>query len=1501
MDERKIQKDYVMNFLCRREDEGGLGYRNVAPNVVENGMFIPSVLAEFIRTSQPEAWDRLLHQHGNDERALEDALTDAVREKVVDKQNAAIFFNTFKTFSFEGEQLTLFYVPGTELRGDEDFHKNIFCAVEEASHRQKYKGTDITSIRPDVTFYLNGIFFGYMELKCVSMGQNAKEHGRGKVAKDYLSAVRAIVRLEETDSRIAKEKKSLLALYEKAIHITASDINETYVMRNMAQMYDMAHAEFANRPSVSTVDRLVPEVCKVFKPYPISSPLLMEKQKFEEVARALYAKQAVKNEILYYNFIEYKFVKSGNGKRTRTTNSGRLISPRPKQKYGCDKIMGRIKEMLDHEGNPDYYTDKLRRELYALGIPQQKTEEIIARRERFCNNKYVYSLLMQYAAGFGKSNIIGWTALQLKDYRYNGAYAYDKIMLVVDRLQLRDQLDERMFNMNIDKSMFVEATDKQTFIEALDDQRRIIVVNIQKFLDLQAAIDEAGKKLKHMRVAFLIDEIHRSNSGENNKEMINLFERLQDSFNHGEQTIYKKNLLVGFTATPSDETLSRFGEFRSATTVPLWVPFDTYSMKEAIEDGYILDPTKHIIPYNVPVGFEMPKDLVMEDEEDAPAVRQNKQKVYESEPRMRKIAEFVVNRLVSLVYGKIRGEGKAMLAVTSIPIAIRYTRIIRELYAKKCEEPLYRKYANAPVAVVYSDSQRYESCASVNDGMPEDKVIENFKNAKNGLIIVVDKLQTGFDEPKLHTLLLDKEIKDINAIQTISRVNRTCKYKTECHVIDCSWLNVNTKNIKQAFNKYCDMVISQFNPEEEVKLIVSYYKQMAASEPYIQWFNDFAQRKGDADFALDMENGIRAWTTASFTREDAIRKQNDEQGLKPGEDGYTLPENAAKTLRFIVGQYASALMALKNVYDIAAKYTNEEFLDFWHIYCKIYRDVTRKTEEDGYTFTVVDTDEIAGITDVDDGDEPMAEPGTRKPHEPAEMTPKQISLEKILKLLSRLNEQELINAREAQRWLTEIGVMFDYLRQDENLCVLLRDDKTQEEDKLKEYSKKQSIYKTAELRKRHDLAKVDVFKKMLDDNVEQFFSIFMSQLQDVVNGESDFDYDTTDPEHPANDELTMQELIELALKERRPDYDEEALKACMNQIYAPRFERLGGRIRPMAEVLDNFFGLLNTPSLSQLDGVDSIVKESLNTLCRAIGLSANEKRMYLNQLLMKYEVFLKKLYYLINNRELVDRDPNRNATLSSAIFGIPSLKRLKYSHNTAEIEFSERLEMLRQLRNEEAHGSADVNEQDIDRVIGIVTDMYLYAVGTNITELEMNHHDYETDHSTTTGLQAPPRRYTSHDEVPSSPDESHNYGLPLAAENVGVTDLPEPTRLGLLKECLTSLVNHGYAGKGVAFSKLRHWEAVYRIAADYGFVIDGDYRHFNQAIADMDIPNLPYPLPHTFLEKANVGIYAQAFKDWTEENLNGKALMEYNDIRKCALLFERIIKNRLEKLKEQGC
>ena len=98
-------------------------------------------------------------------------------------------------------------------------------------------------------------------------------------------------------------------------------------------------------------------------------------------------------------------------------------------------------------------------------------------------------------------------------------------------------------------------------------------------------------------------------------------------------------------------------------------------MKEAIEDGFILDPTKHIIPYSVPVGFELPADLD-ENQEDPVIIKQNKQKVYDYEPRMLKIADFVVDRLLSLVYGKIRGEGKAMLAVSILSLSMQDSKTL---------------------------------------------------------------------------------------------------------------------------------------------------------------------------------------------------------------------------------------------------------------------------------------------------------------------------------------------------------------------------------------------------------------------------------------------------------------------------------------------------------------------------------------------------------------------------------------------------------------------------------------------------------------------------------------------------------------------------------------------------------------------------------------------------------------------------------------------------------
>lgn len=1328
MNERKIQRDYVMEFISRREENGGLGYRIVSPNIVSNELIIPSVLSEFVHTNEPEAWERLLHRHDGDERKLEAALKDAVYRRMLTSTNVAVFLNKNKTITFEDEIIPLFHLSGSELMEDKEFERNIFCAVEESEHRFNLNGEKVSgTVRPDITFFVNGIYFGYMELKTVSMGQNAEEHGRRKVTKDYLSAIQSICRKEKEGTKYTDaERRELLALFQKAIHLTATDCNQTFVMRNIAQFEDMALANF--REDVPKhMDTLQTEMNKGFKDYPVSSPLLTGKAAFEEVAHALYGKQMVEKEIRYFNFLEYKYKRLKNDKKVRVSNSGKLICPRPKQKFGCDKIMGRIKEMLDHEHEPDYYMNQLRRDMLVVGVPQDKLEEIIRKRQQFYNNKFVYSLLMQYAAGFGKSNIIGWTALQLKDYRYEGCFAYDKVLLVVDRVQLRNQLDTTMMNMNIDNNMFVEAHNSKTFIDALSDKRRIIVVNIQKFLDLQHAINEAGAKLKKMRVAFLIDEIHRSNSGENNKEMIDIFSRLQETFNARGKKLQKKNLLIGFTATPSEETLTRFGEYRCVLDPPLWQPFDHYSMQEAIADGYIHDPTEHIFPYAVPIDFALPQELKDKDLNDEVIIRENKAKVYAFEPRIRKIAEFVVDRLLNFVYLKIKGEGKAMLAVSSIPNAITYLNIIKTLYSEKCQQPQYAKYADAPIAIVYSDSQGQPACSTLNKGLPEEIVVDNFKQKKNGLIIVVDKLQTGFDEPKLHTLFLDKEIRDINAIQTISRVNRTCKYKTECHVIDCSWHNVNQANIKTAFKKFCGMTCTRFNPEQEAKNVAKKYKELLASKPHVDWFGRFQKERENAAFVLEMENRMRQWVKECFKNEEIAIRHNEENELKPTDPDYIPEVNPASDLRHLFGSYHSSIQSLKDIYVIAPKYYDQTFLDFWLIYCRIYRDAVKKPENEGYEYVIEDSSELPGFTLVEDDGEDEKEKGNgRKGGNSKPERPKTISIARILEIIRKLNFQEALSAQAAQLWLKEVGLMFQQLNQNGDLRATITDSNFSDEEKMEVYRKEQNKYARTHLKpeKRPDLLQLDRFKQMLKDNMEHLYAIFASSLENKEHQETDFDYDTT---RTANGTATptpqnMDDIITMVRNMYRPKYDQQALKQAIIEQYTDRFADIAHSMRSMEETVDNLFMVLDLPAVESLDGMGLVVKESLNMVLRSSAMETMEKRMHLDQLLIKYESFLKKLYLLCNDRELRGRTLKASATLADAIFSIPSLKQLKRNGSPALQEFDTKLTLLRQMRNNEAHGALNVNEQDIDTALQIVVDMYLYAVGTNITELEIAGH-----------------------------------------------------------------------------------------------------------------------------------------------------------------------------------
>jgi type I restriction enzyme, R subunit len=924
MIELHLQDRFLIPFIVE-----GLGYKEVKANTISNSLIIEEDLEAFISGTKLNAkpYQKLLRKYGGDKDELLKDLIALIQERSASSRNMALFLNTNKSVTLQGIKLHLFYPADSVMLQDDPFEENIFSVVQELPYKYNYQGKKIFAFRPDIVFFLNGIYLGYSELKSNYSNQNARKNGRGKVIKDYAEAVCVYQEYFGENNKLSdKEKdfyrKDFLKIFERAIHLTATDIGETYIIRNISGFFD----EISNTCRAREFDRekIAESMKKVFKAYPLLNPDVEKKEKLKEIFGYHYGKAFIEKEILYYNFIEREIQKIDGSKSPK--GEGRMIAPRPKQKFGTDKILAKIDEFLLHENDDDYFVAQLEKQL--AGVSESIKKDLIEKRKKYANNKNVYSLLMQYAAGFGKSNIIGWSALQLKDLRRDGEYIYDKIMIVVDRLQLRSQIDSKMFNMNIDKGMYVEANNRKTFQDALESDIRLVIVNLQKFGSVREMLNAEGlQKLAKLRIVFLIDEIHRSHSGEQSEEMMNIFDELQTSFDKDKaynQKRSKKNLIIGFTATPTDNALARFGEFSGyAESEKLWVPFDSYTMQEAIADGYIHSPIENIVPVASKMIFGLPRNelagFVEPDYRDI-----EKKQIYENPDRMNAISAYVADLLVKDVYRQIWGQGKAMLAVYSIKAAIAYKEYLTEHFNEVVQEKKYQKYADAPIYIVYSDSQDKRKASSLNDGMSEEKVLESFSLAKNGIIIVVDKLQTGFDERKLHTLFLDKEVKGINAIQTISRVNRTIKNKKDCKIVDFSYNNVNVQNIKDAFEHYSNIVVSDFDPFSDAKVLDMLYDLLKKSNLYQKFFSEFRTifkskaKREDPESYLDLTNGFEKFINANPKR--------------------------AKDAKVKAAQYFTILNRIEYVIILDKKYSRYDFLLFFQKFNIIYNMLNRSTD-----------------------------------------------------------------------------------------------------------------------------------------------------------------------------------------------------------------------------------------------------------------------------------------------------------------------------------------------------------------------------------------------------------------------------------------------------------------------------------------------------------------------------------------------------------------------------
>ncbi len=339
---------------------------------------------------------------------------------------------------------------------------------------------------------------------------------------------------------------------------------------------------------------------------------------------------------------------------------------------------------------------------------------------------------------------------------------------------------------------------------------------------------------------------------------------------------------------------------------------------------------------------------------------------------------------------------------------------------------------------------------------------------KRQKIISLDKLQTGFDESKLHTLFLDKEIRGINAIQTICRVNRTCKNKTDCKIIDFSHLNCNVSNIRKAFKKFADMVVSEFNPFESEKVLKNSYNEMIKSFFYKNFKKTFNEiNKEDKFEPIDIyETNVKEWITNN------------------------LQNGTATELYKTVCTFFRNLSLLQYVLEIDAQYKNRNFAEFWESYGRLYRELTKVDGSEPEDINIYFDNTIGMLeTNGDEEEKTVSKDNSGGGNRPGKGSNRDAIIERIKKL----NEKELEIEKLVKQFEENIKTYFDFIEQQEEGKRLIAKIKSQDTS----FSNEQLLYEFDSLTRKFILIKgkdlIDLFKKELKENLESFFDLFVEE------------------------------------------------------------------------------------------------------------------------------------------------------------------------------------------------------------------------------------------------------------------------------------------------------------------------------------------------------------------------------------------------------------------------
>lgn len=422
--------------------------------------------------------------------------------------------------------------------------------------------------------------------------------------------------------------------------------------------------------------------------------------------------------------------------------------------------------------------------------------------------------LIQHSAGSGKSNSIAWLSYHLqKLHDDDNQPIFNSIIIVTDRTVLDRQLQETITSFDATTGLVETIGDNKSskdLLKAINDGKQIIITTLQKFPVIYQDVESTAGK----RFAVIVDEAHSSQTGSasqklkialsDREEALKEWEELdeeevskardkEDTLNdtllgqgrHGNISFY------AFTATPKAKTLELFGQQMPDGT---FQPYHIYSMRQAIEEGFILDVLQNYMTYHT--AYQISK--LVPDDPELPASQAKRAIARYADLHPYNLAQ-KTEVMVELFRDKTRhaigGKGKAMVVTSSRLAAVRYMKEFKRYISEK-------GYTDMDTLVAFSgevsdDGEEYTE-PKMND-IKENELKDAFATSQYNVLIVAEKYQTGFDEPQLHTMFVDKKLRGVKAVQTLSRLNRTMQGKVDTFVLD---FKNTAEEIREAFQPF---------------------------------------------------------------------------------------------------------------------------------------------------------------------------------------------------------------------------------------------------------------------------------------------------------------------------------------------------------------------------------------------------------------------------------------------------------------------------------------------------------------------------------------------------------------------------------------------------------------------------------------------------------------------------------------------------------------------------